>query len=250
MLEITGMDFYAEVAKLSAEQAKATIFLTGGAITARACTFLDEVKNERIEKPFDAANLRAMVNEWTSWKTRPRSPRPSSAGPVPRRPPLCWRIYGCEKSSRAGRLPWEHAGGRRGAVGAGKHPQRFWPRAIAGDRKEHRTIRERIPLRLLVALLELAQVEGIAVIQGDRKASIVQRGLDGEGQGGFLGSAARENVADGNRLGMRLTGDLRRQVAVARNPDVPADHGEPVEELFAGFAVGLGGKSGVDRHQE
>jgi CheY-like chemotaxis protein/two-component sensor histidine kinase len=63
MPEITGMDFYAEVAKLSAEQAKATIFLTGGAFTARARSFLDEVKNERIEKPFDAANLRAIVNE-------------------------------------------------------------------------------------------------------------------------------------------------------------------------------------------
>jgi len=63
MPEITGMDFYAEVAKLSAEQAKATIFLTGGAFTARARGFLDEVKNERIEKPFDAANLRAIVNE-------------------------------------------------------------------------------------------------------------------------------------------------------------------------------------------
>ncbi len=63
MPEITGMDFYAEVAKLSPEQAKATIFLTGGAFTARARSFLDEVKNDRIEKPFDAVSLRAMVNQ-------------------------------------------------------------------------------------------------------------------------------------------------------------------------------------------
>ena len=37
------------------------VFLTGGAFTHRARLFLDEVKNPRLDKPFDADILRAAV---------------------------------------------------------------------------------------------------------------------------------------------------------------------------------------------
>jgi hypothetical protein len=38
------------------------IFLTGGAFTERARTFLRDVPNRRVEKPFDVRELRALVN--------------------------------------------------------------------------------------------------------------------------------------------------------------------------------------------
>ena len=37
-------------------------FMTGGAFTARARTFLESVPNARISKPFEIADLRAFVN--------------------------------------------------------------------------------------------------------------------------------------------------------------------------------------------
>jgi hypothetical protein len=39
------------------------IFLTGGAFTSRARSFLDETPNRHIEKPFDVLHLRALINE-------------------------------------------------------------------------------------------------------------------------------------------------------------------------------------------
>jgi len=37
------------------------IFLTGGAFTAKARAFLDRVPNVRVDKPFDADELREVV---------------------------------------------------------------------------------------------------------------------------------------------------------------------------------------------
>jgi CheY-like chemotaxis protein len=62
MPHITGMDFYTELRRIDAEQAKRVIFLTGGAFTARMREFLDEVENLRLEKPFEPGSLRAVVN--------------------------------------------------------------------------------------------------------------------------------------------------------------------------------------------
>ncbi len=61
MPEMTGMDLYSEVASLAPTQADQMLFLTGGTFTSRAKWFLDEVPNPRIEKPFDAQNLRVLV---------------------------------------------------------------------------------------------------------------------------------------------------------------------------------------------
>lgn len=62
MPRVTGMDLYSEVRLASPEQASRIIFLTGGAFTERAQKFLLDVPNLRVDKPFDAAALRALVS--------------------------------------------------------------------------------------------------------------------------------------------------------------------------------------------
>jgi two-component system cell cycle sensor histidine kinase/response regulator CckA len=39
------------------------VFMTGGAFTARARAFLDEVPNRCIEKPFELARLRSVIRD-------------------------------------------------------------------------------------------------------------------------------------------------------------------------------------------
>jgi CheY-like chemotaxis protein len=63
MPEMTGMDLYLELNRLAAEQASRMIFLSGGAFTVRARAFLDQVPNQRIEKPFGALHLRSLIND-------------------------------------------------------------------------------------------------------------------------------------------------------------------------------------------
>jgi CheY-like chemotaxis protein/anti-sigma regulatory factor (Ser/Thr protein kinase) len=58
---MTGMELHSEISRLSPEQAKAMIFVTGGAFTDKTRSFLSDIPKEHIEKPFDAANLRAIV---------------------------------------------------------------------------------------------------------------------------------------------------------------------------------------------
>jgi PAS domain S-box-containing protein len=62
MPQVTGIDFFHTLSQRAPEQAARTIFLTGGAFTPRARAFLDETTNQRLEKPFDPQNLRAVVN--------------------------------------------------------------------------------------------------------------------------------------------------------------------------------------------
>jgi len=61
---MTGMELHSEISLLSAEQAKAMIFVTGGAFTEKTRSFLSDPPKEHIEKPFDAANLRAIVQRY------------------------------------------------------------------------------------------------------------------------------------------------------------------------------------------
>jgi CheY-like chemotaxis protein len=63
MPQITGMELHAELLRSQPEQAANVVFLTGGAFTAAAREFLDEVPNRRLEKPFDLKELRRLVNE-------------------------------------------------------------------------------------------------------------------------------------------------------------------------------------------
>jgi PAS domain S-box-containing protein len=61
---MTGMELHSELCLLSPEQAKAMIFVTGGAFTEKTRSFLSDTPKEHIEKPFDAANLRAIVQRY------------------------------------------------------------------------------------------------------------------------------------------------------------------------------------------
>jgi nitrogen-specific signal transduction histidine kinase/CheY-like chemotaxis protein len=63
MPQMTGMDLHAALSRVVPEQAGRMIFLSGGAFTVRARSFLAEVPNQRIEKPFDATHLRALIND-------------------------------------------------------------------------------------------------------------------------------------------------------------------------------------------
>jgi len=63
MPQMTGMELHAELCRVDQAQASRMIFLTGGAFTPAARAFLDEVPNQRVEKPFDSKHLRALVND-------------------------------------------------------------------------------------------------------------------------------------------------------------------------------------------
>lgn len=62
MPQMTGMELYAELHELNPELARRIIFMSGGAFTGPARTFLDTVPNRRVDKPFDAQQLRAIVS--------------------------------------------------------------------------------------------------------------------------------------------------------------------------------------------
>jgi CheY-like chemotaxis protein len=63
MPQMSGLDLYREIHAIDAELASRIVFLTGGAFTPAARTFLDEIPNTRLDKPFDPARLRAVVQE-------------------------------------------------------------------------------------------------------------------------------------------------------------------------------------------
>jgi PAS domain S-box-containing protein len=63
MPEMTGMDVYAELNRVTPDQAERMVFLSGGAFTPRARAFLEEERVSRMEKPFHPGALRALVNE-------------------------------------------------------------------------------------------------------------------------------------------------------------------------------------------
>ena len=61
MPDMTGMDLHRELSRVAPEQAKRMVFLTGGAFTANAWTFLSDPAREHLEKPFSPTTLRAVV---------------------------------------------------------------------------------------------------------------------------------------------------------------------------------------------
>lgn len=62
MPQKTGMDLFAELTVLAPDQAARIVFMTG-LDTEAVRTFLAEVPNPRLEKPFPAAQLRDLVNQ-------------------------------------------------------------------------------------------------------------------------------------------------------------------------------------------
>jgi PAS domain S-box-containing protein len=61
MPDMTGMDLHRALSAVAPDQANKMVFLTGGAFSVEARSFLSEIPKIHVEKPFDPANLRAIV---------------------------------------------------------------------------------------------------------------------------------------------------------------------------------------------
>jgi CheY-like chemotaxis protein len=66
MPEMTGMELHAQLEAAAPERAKRMVFVTGGAYTPAAMSFLERVSNPRLEKPFEPEQLRERVREWVA----------------------------------------------------------------------------------------------------------------------------------------------------------------------------------------
>jgi PAS domain S-box-containing protein len=64
MPEMSGMEFYDELGRRFPDLLERVVFISGGAFTAGADTFLDRVTNERLEKPFESDTIRAVVRKY------------------------------------------------------------------------------------------------------------------------------------------------------------------------------------------
>lgn len=64
MPDITGEDVHAELSRIAPDQADRMVFLTGGAFTSGAKAFLERMPGRVLEKPFENAAVRRVVEEW------------------------------------------------------------------------------------------------------------------------------------------------------------------------------------------
>jgi PAS domain S-box-containing protein len=62
MPDLTGMDFYDALADIDPSLQPKVVFISAGAFTDRARQFLATVKNRRLDKPFDVAELAAVLS--------------------------------------------------------------------------------------------------------------------------------------------------------------------------------------------
>ncbi len=68
---MSGIELYRSIVRVYPKMASHVVFVTGGAFTQEASTFLDEVTNERVAKPFDAAQLRSLIDKLIDPATAP-----------------------------------------------------------------------------------------------------------------------------------------------------------------------------------
>jgi len=68
---MTGMELYDELARTDPPLSQRMVFVTGGAFTPAARAFLDRVPNQRLEKPVDVQQLRAVVRSFGAPRTAP-----------------------------------------------------------------------------------------------------------------------------------------------------------------------------------
>ena len=61
MPQMSGMELHAELMRLVPDQAHKMIFMTGGAFSEEAASFLTKVSNPTVEKPFKTTALRELV---------------------------------------------------------------------------------------------------------------------------------------------------------------------------------------------
>lgn len=58
---MTGMDLYAEIVRRAPHITGRLVFMTGGAFTPRARSFLENIVNPCLEKPIDMSKLRSIL---------------------------------------------------------------------------------------------------------------------------------------------------------------------------------------------
>jgi signal transduction histidine kinase/CheY-like chemotaxis protein len=63
MSEMSGIEFHAELARRAPERAARMVFMTGGAFTARARSFLQATTNRCVEKPLDLETIDELIVE-------------------------------------------------------------------------------------------------------------------------------------------------------------------------------------------
>ena len=66
MPEMSGMDFYETLRRLHPGMPERVVFVTGGAFTAAANAFLDEIPNECLTKPFDVKTVREAIRRFVA----------------------------------------------------------------------------------------------------------------------------------------------------------------------------------------
>lgn len=79
MPELTGRDVFEHIEKRHPDYVKKTVFMTGGAFTERAAEFVEQVKNRKIDKPFDIGLIRAILREFIDPAHRARAGHTQSA---------------------------------------------------------------------------------------------------------------------------------------------------------------------------
>jgi signal transduction histidine kinase/CheY-like chemotaxis protein len=62
MPDMSGIEFYAELGRVRPELVERVVFMSGGAFTGEAQTFLSQIPNQLIEKPFTFETLRAAID--------------------------------------------------------------------------------------------------------------------------------------------------------------------------------------------
>lgn len=72
MPAMTGMEFHAILTRQFPDQARAVMFLTGGAFNTETASFLASVPNEQLEKPFDIGLLKEKINTHLRARTEQR----------------------------------------------------------------------------------------------------------------------------------------------------------------------------------
>ena len=63
MPEVSGIEVYRAAVKCDSRLGSIFVFMTGGTFTASARQFLDELPNERLDKPFDVEAVRELVRK-------------------------------------------------------------------------------------------------------------------------------------------------------------------------------------------
>jgi CheY-like chemotaxis protein/two-component sensor histidine kinase len=63
MPEMTGMDLYEHLERAGSPLISRFVFLTGGAFTREARSFLDRITNPKVDKPFEPAALSALIRD-------------------------------------------------------------------------------------------------------------------------------------------------------------------------------------------